>query len=239
MAGGGAPVQETPPAAKPVSIASRTGTLAFSYGWPSEAAAVPELDRWLRGNAAAISARVAKQAAAEAEAAKGEDWVFHAHSYEETYKVVADTPAMLVLLSDGYVYTGGAHGMPINTAIIWDKTAKRRLATSLLLDIPALASLVKQRFCDALDAQRAEKRGAPVDKADANQLVDFVRCVDMTKQLILPVSKGGKAFDTLRIVIGPYEAGPYAEGSYVIDIPIDALMMRAVEPAFREAFAPR
>jgi hypothetical protein len=145
---------------------------------------------------------------------------------------------MLVLLSEGYVFTGGAHGMPINTAILWDRATGRRLATATLVSIPRIAELTRKRFCAALDAQRAQKRGGPVRHDDPNQINGFVDCVDMTKQLLLPVATGGAALDTLRVVIGPYEAGPYVEGSYVIDLPFDTAMLATVKPPYRDAFGP-
>ena len=219
------------------AMTSKADGLEFSYKWPAEAAAIPELNAWLRANGEKIRADNQKQARSDQASAKKDGYPFNDHSYQEDYAVVADTPAMLVLLSDGYVYTGGAHGMPINTAIIWDKAGKKRLATAALIDMPRLAAAARTRFCEELDRQRAKKRGAPVTRADPNEIVDFVSCVDLTKQLVLPVSKGGEALDTIRIVIGPYEAGPYAEGSYVIDMPIDAALLATVKPAYKAAFA--
>jgi len=222
--------------AQPQALSSKTASFDFSYKWPGEAAAIPELDTWLRANGETLRDHGAAQAASDKAQAKKDGYPFNGHSYDEDYVVVADTPRMLVLLSDGYVFTGGAHGMPINTAIIWDKAAKQRLALSQLVDVPRLAALAKKRFCRELDKQRAEKRGGPVNPNDPDTLTEFVQCVDMTKQLILPVSADGMAFDALRVVIGPYEAGPYAEGSYVIDLPMDKGLMAAVKPDYRGAF---
>jgi hypothetical protein len=224
---------------KPQELASKTDAFEFGYNWPAAANAIPELDAWLRDNGEKLRKAGQAEAASDAASAKKDGYPFNSQSYDEDYAVVADTPRMLVLLSEGYVYTGGAHGMPINTAIIWDKVAKKRLATSTLIAIPRFAALAKSRFCTELDRQRAEKRGEPVSHDDPNGLVDFVSCVDMTKQLILPVSVGGKALDTIRVVIGPYEAGPYAEGSYVIDLAMDKALLGAVKDGYREAFGAR
>ncbi|MET0366426.1 MAG: DUF4163 domain-containing protein [Sphingobium sp.] len=218
------------------AIESKADGLEFSYKWPAEAAAIPELNAWLRGNGDKLLADARQQAKSDQAEAKKNGYPFNGHSYDEGYATVANTPRALVLLSDGYVFTGGAHGMPIATAILWDKGAKKRLATGAVLDIPRLATVAKPRFCKELDAQRAEKRGEPVRHDDPNELDDFVKCVDMTKQLILPISTGGKALDTVRISIGPYEAGPYAEGSYVIDLPMDAALLTTVKPAWKDAF---
>ena len=139
--------------------------------------------------------------------------------------------------SDGYAYSGGAHGMPIVTALFWDKAKKQRLATGAIFEMPALIAGIKDRFCKALDDERGKRRGAPVKAEDPDELPDFVQCVDIAKQTILPVSLNGKALDTLRIVIMPYEAGPYAEGIYEIDLPVDAAIRKAVKPAYVAAFS--
>ncbi|HEX7858389.1 MAG TPA: DUF4163 domain-containing protein [Sphingobium sp.] len=224
----------------PQSLSTKTKNFEFSYKWPGEASAIPELNSWLKGNGEKIRADNEGEAQSEAAEAKKAGYDFTGHSYDEDYATVANTPRLLVLLSEGYVFTGGAHGMPINTAILWDKAAKKRLATATLIDIPRLATVAKKRFCDELDKQRAEKRGEPVRHDDPDQLDDFVKCVDMTKQLILPVTsdlKKSTALDMIRIVIGPYEAGPYVEGSYVIDMPVDAALLTTVKTGYRDYFA--
>ena len=230
-----APRAPPPVPAQPVEIKSTKGGLDFVYAWPGAAAGIAELDRWLRDNAETVRARAAKGAASDQATAKKDGYPFRNHSYEEKYAIVADTPRVLVLQSDGYIYTGGAHGYPINTVIIWDKAAKKRLATSALVDIAAFKRLANDRFCKELDRQRVEKRGEPVQRGEGM----FSDCVDIAKQTVLPVSKVGKALDALRVVIGPYEAGPYAEGAYTIELRFDAKTMAAVKPGWKDAFAVR
>lgn len=223
--------------AAPVEIESETGGLEFEYGWPAAAAAIPALDEWLRANAETLRTKAQKDAAEDKAMAAKSGYPFHGHSYEETFSAAANTPQALVLQSEGYVFTGGAHGMPIHTVIIWDKAGRKRLATSALIDIAAAKRLANDRFCDALDREREKRRGAPVRPADPDGISSFTDCVDMAKQTLLPISKGGKALDTLRVVIEPYEAGPYAEGTYVIELPFDARLMEAVKPGWKDAFA--
>ncbi len=221
-----------------VIIRTKNDAYDFEYAWPASAAAIPALDRWLRGNAAAIRAAGARAAAREQADARRQGYVFNGHSYLERFDVVANTTRLLALASDGYVYTNGAHGMPVVTSILWDKAAGKRVALGALFDVPALVRAASPRFCRLLDAERAKRRGAPVNANDPNELPDFVRCVDMDKQTILPLSKGGRMLDAIRVVIMPYEAGPYSEGIYAIDLPVDRAMSSAVRPAWRDAFAP-
>jgi len=225
-------------AAQAVKIESKDDVLEFTSGWPAQAAAIPALDEWLRGNMDSHRKRALAQARADAKAAKESAYPFRGHAYAQTWAVTADTPALLVLEAQGYEYTGGAHGMPFIATLIWDKAKQQRLATGALLDVGALARLSKARYCKALDAQRAEKRGEPVDPKADSVIPEFNQCVPLEKQEIVPVSKSGKAIDTVRIEILPYEAGPYSEGIYSIDLPLDPALMGAVKPAWKAAFAP-
>lgn len=219
------------------AISFEADKVEFRYSWPAAAARIPELDAWLRGNGERLRKETQEGARRDQEAAKRGDYAFTGYSYTEDWHVAADLPALLVMESEGYSFTGGAHGMPIVTALFWDKAGRQRLATSALFDVPALIAAIRDRFCKALDAERARRRGEPVDPGDPGPIPGFVECVDPAKQTILPASKGGEALDTVRIVIMPYEAGPYAEGIYEIDLPVDESVLRAVKPAWRSSFS--
>lgn len=221
-------------AAAPVSIAQKNDALDFAYSWPGEASAIPVLDGWLRGNADTLRKRTLKEAEGYRAEAKKDGYPFRQYSYEETFKALANTPAVLVLQSEGYIYTGGAHGMPITTDIIWDKAAGKRLATRDLIDLASFAKVAKDRYCKELDRQRLEKRGKD---AGSMGIDEFTQCVPILEQDVLPFSRSGKALDAIRILIAPYNAGPYAEGSYVIDLPIDTATLATVKPAWKGAFS--
>ncbi len=219
------------------TVSFKEKQIEFDYSWPQEAVNIPKLDAWLRSNAERLRKETVDSGRAEIKSAKEGGYMMNGYSYEEHWRTVANVPALLVMQSEGYAYSNGAHGMPVVTALFWDKAAQKRLATGAIFDLATLKQGINQRFCKALDAERAKRRGAPVDPNDPNELDDFVKCVDLVKQTILPVSRRGKALDTLRVVIMPYEAGPYAEGIYELDLPVDAVVMRAVKPAYKAAFA--
>jgi hypothetical protein len=44
-------------------------------------------------------------------------------------------------------------------------------------------------------------------------------------------------FTRIGILIGPYEAGPYAEGDYEITLPVTPEVLAAVKPEYRADFA--
>lgn len=219
------------------AISYEKDKVEFRYGWPPQAAAIPELDAWLTGNGERLKKQTLDGGRAEQRSAKTNGYPFNGYSYSEDWHSVADLSALLILQSDGYAFSGGAHGMPIVTTLFWDKATKKRLATGAIFDMPVLVAAIRDRFCKALDAERSKRRGEPVDSNDPDQLSEFVQCVDPAKQTILPVSSDGKALDTLRIVIMPYEAGPYAEGIYELDLPVDAAILKAVKPAYKASFS--
>jgi hypothetical protein len=223
------------PPAKPFKTSESTALLEFSYAWPAEASAVaPIVDR-LRGEMARAKADALKLAQDDSVSAKAGGYPFHAHSLETTWETHASTPRFLSLLGQSYVYTGGAHGMTGYQPLLWDRKAGQEVAFATMLTSPgALTQAAGARFCKALDAERAKKRGAPVvpDEDD-----DFTACPDMMKQTLVPEAKGGKALDTVKVVIGPYEAGPYAEGSYEIALPVDAAVLDVIKPEYRADFA--
>jgi len=217
----------------PVTITRKDEALNFTYAWPSPAASIPALSDWLRGHSDDQYNRAHRSAADDAKAMKRDGFPYRLHEFQQKWAAVADTPGVLVLQSDGYEYTGGAHGMPFNTALIWDRAKAARLGTGDLIDLPRFAKLAKSRFCDELNRQRKEKRGLAV-KPGSND--PFDSCPDMTKQQVFPISAKGNALDTVRIVIGPYEAGPYAEGDYTIDLPVDTVLHAAIKPAYQPWF---
>lgn len=221
------------PPSKPFAFKEAAGGLEFAYAYPAEAAAVPALvDKFAR-DMAATKADALKMAKEDSASAKQSGYPFRPHSLETEWSVAADTPRFLALQSQTYVYTGGAHGMTGYDAVLWDKARKQESSVKALMTSPAaLSTAIRDRFCAILDKQRAEKRGAPVVRGDD----DFTQCIDPMEQVLVPTSKDGKRIDGLTVVVGPYSAGPYAEGSYEVALPVDAAMRDAIKPDYREAF---
>lgn len=235
-----APPPPVPPRASVgVTIERKDDVLEFGYAWPKEAAAIPPLDAWLRAHADMQYGQAHKEGEEGREVSRQGDFPFHPYSFDQKWSVVADLAPVLVMQAEGYSYTGGAHGMPFVASLIWDRAAGKALATGVLIDRTALARLAHDAFCRELDRQRAEKRGSAVTPGADDPIPEFNRCVDMTQQEILPFSRGGKGLDGIRVVIGPYAAGPYVEGSYQIDLPLTKALLPAIRPAYRHWFSLR
>jgi hypothetical protein len=67
----------------------------------------------------------------------------------------------------------------------------------------------------------------------------FNSCPPISDATVLVGSSTGRAFDRIGIWFGPYVAGPYSEGAYELDFPVDAAVLRAVKPQYAGAFAAR
>lgn len=207
----------------------------FAYSYPDQAARYPALREWL--DARLEKTRGELESAArndKAEAAKN-DYPYRPHSNDTEWQVVTDLPGWLSLSAQTYTYSGGAHGMTNFDTLLWDKAAgKVREPTELFVSPAALRDAIQKPFCDALDRERAKRRGAPVKRDDGDS---FNACIDPLESVVILGSKSGKTFDRLGVLVQPYAAGAYAEGTFEITLPITADVLRAVKPEFRGAFS--
>ena len=83
------------------------------------------------------------------------------------------------------------------------RTRKSRI-TDLFADAANRDRLLTQRWCDALNKAREEKRGEPVGGGDM-----FDECPKLDEIAIIPTDKDGNGrFELLTLVASPYVAGP-------------------------------
>jgi hypothetical protein len=221
--------------AKPFKVEDKSDLVEFSYSYPAEAAAVPQIVERLQDDLRKGRADTTQSAREDKKERGRQDFPFLAYSLQTDWTTEANTPRFLSLLSEVYAFTGGAHGNTGYSTLLWDRKANKEVAFEKLLVSPqAFARAIHDRFCKALNDARAEKRGEPVVATGDD---DFTVCVDPLKQTLVPESKDGKAIRNVTVVIGPYEAGPYVEGSYEIDLPVDTAMLKAIKPEYRNDFA--
>lgn len=211
----------------------KTDLLEFLYAYPAQAAAIPALVSKFDKAMTVTKADALKMAQDDSKSAKQSGFPFHTHSLETRWSVKADTARFLSLESETYVFTGGAHGMTGYETILWDKARHRETSmAAVMTSSSAFAAAIHDGFCDGLDKARAEKRGAPVVRGDD----EFTQCIDPMKEVMVPTSKDGKLIDAITVVIGPYSAGPYAEGSYDVVLPVDAAMRAAIKTEYQDGF---
>jgi len=209
-------------------------TYEFSYAYPDAAGAIPglkaNLDKQLEASRAGLVSD-AKKGQADA---KENDYPYHAYSYGEEWKVVTNLPGWLSLSSENYTYSGGAHGMTTFDALLWDRHAETaRRPIDLFTSKEALSKAIRTSFCAALDRERVKKRGGPIDKSDEM----FSECIDPVEQVVILGSTNKQTFDRIGLLVSPYNAGPYAEGSYEVTVPVTAAVMAALKPQYRSSFS--
>lgn len=209
----------------------------FAYSWPARVAAEASLVAMLtKERDEALTAQRADWAEMlEVETGLPPGSSVYNRTDSVEWKVVADTPRFLSLSADGYTYSGGAHGIYGRRSLVWDRTKQEAMpATALFRSTTALGYAVGGSVCDTLDVQREKRRGVSVDRAGGGM---FDECPPMDDIVVFVGSSDGQTFDRLGFYFGPYVAGPYAEGSYEVDLPVTASVLDAIKPEYRAAFA--
>ncbi|HUD30231.1 MAG TPA: DUF4163 domain-containing protein [Novosphingobium sp.] len=225
---------EASPAAKGRSETVENDTFSFAYSYPDQAAAIPALRDMLDQRLDAAKSDVETSArSGKAEAGK-DGFPFHPYERQADWKVVTDLPGWLSLSATLYEFSGGAHGMTNYDALLWDRGADTaRKPGDLFTSQGALRDAIQAPFCEVLDQQREKKRGEPVQRS--GQM--FTECIDPTAQTVILGSTNRRTFDRIGVLVAPYEAGPYAEGSYEVTVPVTAKVMAALRPQYRAAFS--
>lgn len=235
-----APAASPEPAPSPAAKASRTtlktDNYEFEFAYPAEAAAIPVLARWLDERRAGLKAELDKDTAEFRKEAQAGDFTFRPYQSTTTWSVVTDTPRFLSLSAETYLYSGGAHGSPGYDALVWDKAAGQRLKPiDVFASTDAIQRAVGAPFCAAIDKEREKRRGAPLVRSDDS----FDACPKIADATLILGSTDRQKVNRIGLLVGPYVAGPYAEGTYEVTLPVTDALLAAVKPEYRDAFAPR
>ena len=220
------------------SVADETDDFLFEFSYPAEAGRIVELASLLDIQLEQRRAELARESAEARREAREDGFPYNKHSYTAEWKVVAETPGWLSLSADVATFSGGAHGNYTVDSLVWDKKAEEAMdAKRLFASAAALEEALGERFCEGLDRERETRRGTPLAaEEDGNSFLD---CPGIDELEILVGSSNRRAFDRLTVYAGPYVAGPYAEGAYEVDLPVDAAILAAVKPEYRDAFSAR
>lgn len=218
---------------KDVKIERKNAVLEFTYQYPAEAAAIPALDRRFRAEAAHEYQRHLKLGRLDKQAYQQEQRGSVSDFYMKTWSSAGETPRLLSLQYQHSTYTGGAHPNTDYGAMLWDRKLDRAIeVASLFLRPAAFAKLTRPAYCKGLDVERAKRR-----KDWKPDLPDFNACPPYRDLAISPIDKNKDGrFDTIAFVASPYEAGPYAEGEYAIDVPVTSQLIAAIRPEYRDSF---
>lgn len=206
----------------------------FSYSWPKQVSAIPALAKTLteqRDKALAEQKKEWKESVDEF----GSDGCVTCvmRDYSKTWEVVTDTPRFLSISSESYFYTGGAHGNSATGGMVWDRKAGASMdARQLFSSAGAFWGAAEAAYCSALNDERAERRGRPVQPDDYGS-----ECPKLEELTLLAGSSNGKTFDRLGLIADPYVAGAYAEGPYEVTLSVTDAILGAVKAEYREFFS--
>lgn len=225
------------PAGGARQVAERTDLFLFEYSYPQAAGDVEPLARWLDERLARERDRLARNAAEGRSEARDNGFPFNSYSSETAWEVVADLPDWISLSAHLSSYTGGAHPNYGFDTLVWDKQSDAPLEPISFFTSPAaLDGAIGEQLCDALNAERAERRGEPVEEGSDDS---FDACIEPDETNLLLGSSDGEKFDRIGIQIAPYLAGPFVEGSYEFTFPVTEEVLEVVREEYRPAFAAR
>lgn len=218
------------------SVKERNASYEFDYSYPAAAGAIPGVKAWLDADLAKQKAELADDARQGQADARESGFGFNPYGYSGAWSVVTELPGWLSLSGSMWSFSGGAHGNPWSQALLWDKGANvRRAPLDLFTSPQALSRAIRAPFCDQLDKERAKRRETKIDRNSGDP---FDACIDPVKSVIILGSSNRQQFNRIGVLVDPYEAGPYVEGTYDISIPVTAAVIAAVKPQYRAAFAP-
>lgn len=212
------------------------GKFEFEYAWPAAADAIPALRQRLDAERQAAYDE-AKGEWERADADSPSDCIAcRSRGYDKEWQVVTDLPRYLSLSATVYSYTGGAHGMTVFDALVWDRKAGRAIEPiDMFRSAASLDTATQGPFCTALDKERARRRAAIPSGVTVSD--PFNQCIaPVANSTVILGSAKGRAFDRIGFLIPAYNAGPYAEGSYEVTLPVTPGILDAIRPEYRSAF---
>ena len=213
-----------------------TGKFDFAYAWPAAADAIPALRVRLDAEREAAYAE-ARGEWEKADADSPPDCLAcRSRGYDKEWQVVTDLPRYLSLSASVYNYTGGAHGMTVFDALVWDRKAGRGIEPiDMFRSATSLDAATQAPLCAALDKERARRRGGVPGGATVGD--PFNECIaPVANSTVILGSARGRGFDRIGFLIPAYNAGPYAEGTYEVTLPVTPAILDAIRPEYGSAF---
>lgn len=225
-----APAMAAPRPVPASDLLIRQASPALVWRWraPPELATQPPLLAALRTAALRDAAKARAAATADAASARRAGIPFRAYETITDWSLAADTSRLLALSGEIYSYTGGAHGNTGYAVRIWDKTARRSIGIeALFTDWPRARKLLEPDYCKALAAAQLARRGTTASGGP------FDACPRLSEQPVVPWGGLGSRAGQYRVLLVPYVAGPYSEGSYLVTAPWPEAIRTLVKPAYR------
>lgn len=216
------------------AVAETNDVWDFKYSYPAQAGRIAPLRAMLDAREQKALTDLKQQAIDGRAIADEQGFPFNPYALMVEWKTVTDLPDWLSLSSQTYSFSGGAHGNTGFDTLLWDKRInKARTPMDLFASADALQAAATDSFCAALNKQRAAKRGEPVDPTKDDWMNT---CPKITDTTVILGSSNSRTFDRIGFLIDPYTAGPYAEGTYEVTLPVTRAILAAVKPQFASSF---
>ena len=211
----------------------KSPVLDFEYRWPVEASAIPAFRRQLTAQMNHDQSRYTKMAQADRRDRAEHKYPFFPYSFSRVLHFGGQTKRLVSFADERNVFTGGAHGNPSTRPLLWDLGLNKAVPfTDLFARSPK--SVLQPRYCKQLAAQRKQKNGTD------NVPNIWEQCPDPLKQSVIPEDKDHDGrFETINVTANPYDVGSYAEGYYIVMLPVTPALLNALKPQYRASFEPQ
>lgn len=213
---------------------ARTEGYDFYMDWPSEAGRIAKLNALFndraRDHQKDLEKIAAEQGTDQAEVNIPPQVTLTA--YEST-RVVGSNKQFLSMLTNGYLFTGGAHGFPGSEALLWDRKHGVRAVRELFSDN---MDAFQAPWCAALDKEREARSNGEWTSAPGKKYLDVWECPTFDELTIVPIGAAGQPFDRIRFIADPYVAGPYSDGKWEITLGITPEVLSLIRAEDRAAF---
>lgn len=217
------------------NVTENTELIEFVYAYPKDSAQIAELAKALDSDRAAKREALIAAARRDKAAAEKGEFPYRVHSHRQIWQRVTSTPRFLSLSAEIDSYAGGAHGMQSFDTLIWDRNRRRQMKPlDLFTSSEAFDAAIRDPFCAGIKRAKAAKGILPDEAPDS----PFAKCPPASAQIIWLGSSDGRFLDRMTIAISPYEVGPYAEGSYKINVPVTGALVKSVKDEFARDFLP-
>ena len=232
--------KKTAEAPKPAAAASAEGPLKYESATPYAKTSLtlpeaiktqPDLYASLYRQEVSDLGKYAEGAQADRTEAGGESAM---GPYEKTivYGDPVQTGRLFSAMRTDFDYSGGAHPNTVATALLWDKTEKRRITPADLFAKGADLSSLERALCDAVNTAKKARPGATPVKVGG----DTWSCPKLKDLAIVlaPGDAAGKA-GGLTFLLDAYAVGPYVEGAYYLTLPASTFQS-LLAPAYASEF---
>ena len=224
-------------AAAPFEFKSETPYAKVELNLPHEIKGQPELHAQLYAAAVKELRQFMEGAQADRTEAGGDQGV-PAYDAQIGFDTPVETGKLFSIARSDYEFTGGAHGNTSSAGVMWDKALKKAIAPTSLLRPGVTLAALDDLLCTAVNVEKKKRDPEAETLTLAGKTNDDLwGCPHAADTAVVLASSTvpGKAGGLL-FLIGPYEAGPYAEGSSEVAVP-QAAIRALLAPAYADEFA--